>query len=129
MTVWRVDGEKTLAVKTAALSGADLESRGASGPVQRCRQPYRAMSAQRGIAPDGVYVAYYQFGSPASHYGLVPGRRIVEVDGQPTPNLDAFLRQVKRPTGPLIVTHQDLGLEWCARSHHAEARPTLLAGL
>jgi S1-C subfamily serine protease len=53
------------------------------------------MSAQRGIAHDGVYVAYYQFGSPASHYGLVPGHRIVEVDGHPTPDLDAFLRQVQ----------------------------------
>jgi S1-C subfamily serine protease len=56
--------------------------------------PHRAISAQRGIPPEGVYVAYFQFGSPAARYGLVPGRRIVEVDGQPTPDLDAFLRQV-----------------------------------
>jgi S1-C subfamily serine protease len=94
VTVWRVGGEKTLAVKTAALSGEDL-NRVVEWAGATLQDPYRAMSAQRGIAPEGVYVAYYQFGSPASHYGLVPGRRIVEVDGQPTPNLDVFLRQVK----------------------------------
>jgi membrane-associated protease RseP (regulator of RpoE activity) len=41
-----------------------------------------------------VYVAYFSYGSPASRFGLVPGRRIVEVDGQPTPDLDAFLKVV-----------------------------------
>ena len=56
--------------------------------------PHRAISAQRGIAPSGVYVAYFAYGSPAARYGLVPGRRIVEVDGQPTPDLDAFLKLV-----------------------------------
>ncbi|MGH8144457.1 MAG: trypsin-like peptidase domain-containing protein [Steroidobacteraceae bacterium] len=94
VTVWRAGGEKTLPVKTAALSGDDL-NRVVEWAGATLQAPYRAMSAQRGIAPDGVYVAYYQFGSPASHYGLVPGQRIVEVDGHPTPNLDAFLRQVK----------------------------------
>jgi len=94
VTVWRVGGAKTLTVKTAALSGDDL-NRVVEWAGATLQDPYRAMSAQRGIAPEGVYVAYYQFGSPASHYGLVPGRRIVEVDGHPTPNLDAFLRQVK----------------------------------
>ena len=41
-----------------------------------------------------MYVAYFAYGSPASRYGLVPGRRIVEVDGQPTPDLDAFVKLV-----------------------------------
>jgi C-terminal processing protease CtpA/Prc len=49
------------------------------------------MSAQRGIPPVGVYVGYFAYGSPATRYGLYPGRRIVEVDGIPTPDLDAFL--------------------------------------
>jgi S1-C subfamily serine protease len=52
------------------------------------------MSAQRGITPTGVYVGYFSYGSPATRYGLYPGRRIVEVDGTPTPNLDAFLTAV-----------------------------------
>ena len=56
--------------------------------------PHRAISAQRGIEPSGVYVAYFSYGSPASRYGLIPGRRIVEVDGQPTPDLDSFVKLV-----------------------------------
>jgi C-terminal processing protease CtpA/Prc len=41
-----------------------------------------------------VYVSYFAFGSPATRYRLLPGRRIVEVDGQPTPDLDALLKVV-----------------------------------
>jgi C-terminal processing protease CtpA/Prc len=41
-----------------------------------------------------VYVAYFAYGSPATRSRLFPGRRIVEVDGQPTPDLDSFLRVV-----------------------------------
>jgi S1-C subfamily serine protease len=93
VTVWRVDGEHTLAVQTAALSGRDVE-RLVQWAGATLQAPHRAISAQRGIGPSGVYVAYFSFGSPASRYGLVPGRRIVEVDGQPTPDLDAFLKLV-----------------------------------
>jgi S1-C subfamily serine protease len=93
VTVWRVAGEKTLMVKTAALSGSDVE-RLVQWAGATLQAPHRAISAQRGIPPEGVYIAYFQFGSPAARYGLVPGRRIVEVDGQPTPDLDVFLRQV-----------------------------------
>ena len=92
-TVWRGGGESTLRVKTASLSGNDLD-RVVEWAGATLQAPHRAISAQRGIAPDGVYVAYFEFGSPAARYGLVPGRRIVEVDGQLTPNIDAFLRQV-----------------------------------
>ncbi|HEX2788797.1 MAG TPA: trypsin-like peptidase domain-containing protein [Steroidobacteraceae bacterium] len=92
-TVWRVDGEKSLTIKTASLSGGDIE-RLVQWAGATLQAPHRAISAQRGIPPLGVYIAYFQFGSPAARYGLVPGRRIVEVDGQPTPDLDAFLRQV-----------------------------------
>ncbi len=53
------------------------------------------MSAQRGILPEGVFVAYFSYGSPATRYGLVAGRRIVEVDGRPTPDLDSFIAAVR----------------------------------
>jgi S1-C subfamily serine protease len=92
-TVWRSDGEKNLQVKTASLSGSDID-RVVEWAGATLQAPHRAISAQRGLPPVGVYVAFFQFGSPASRFGLVPGRRIVEVDGQPTPDLDAFLRQV-----------------------------------
>ena len=52
------------------------------------------MAAQRGIAPYGVFVSFFFYGSPATHYGLYAGRRITEVDGQPTPDLDAFIKAV-----------------------------------
>jgi pro-apoptotic serine protease NMA111 len=92
-TVWRDGHESTLHVRTASLSGNDLD-RVVLWAGATLQAPHRAISAQRGIPRQGVYVAYFEFGSPASRYGLVPGRRIVEVDGQPTPDLDAFLRQV-----------------------------------
>ena len=57
--------------------------------------PHRAMTIQRGIPPEGVFVAYFSYGSPATRYGLFAGRRIVEVDGRPTPDLDAFIAAVR----------------------------------
>lgn len=68
--------------------------------------PYREMSAQRGVEPIGVYVAYFAYGSPASRYGLFAGRRIVAVDGIETPDLDRFLEvATNRPDrSPVRVT-------------------------
>ncbi len=92
-TVWRAGGEQRFAIRTAALSGNDVE-RVVQWAGATLQEPHRAISAQRGIAPYGVYVAFFQYGSPSSRYGLTPGRRIVEIDGQPTPDLDTLLQQV-----------------------------------
>ena len=89
-TVWR-DGDGTdAAVKTAALSGVDVD-RLVSWAGATLQAPHRAMAAQRSMPPQGVYVAYFDFGSPATRFGLYPGQRIVEVDGTPTPDLDSFI--------------------------------------
>jgi S1-C subfamily serine protease len=56
--------------------------------------PHRDLAAQRGISRGGVYVAFFNFGSPASRYELFAGRRIVAVDGNPTADLDQFVAAV-----------------------------------
>ena len=93
VTVWRANAAQTIEVPTAALPGADVE-RLVEWAGATLQAPHRPMSAQRGIPPVGVYVAYFAYGSPATRYGLYPGRRIVQVDDTPTPDLDAFLAAV-----------------------------------
>ncbi len=93
VTVWRQQSEKTLDIDTVELPSTDID-RLVQWAGATLQAPHRAMAAQRGIPPLGVYVGYFAYGSPATRYGLYPGRRIVEVDGVPTPNLDAFLAAV-----------------------------------
>jgi S1-C subfamily serine protease len=93
VTVWRDGKELVLDVPTVELSGRDLDRMLLwAGAVLQA--PHRALAAQRGIPPNGVFVAYFSYGSPATRYQLWAGRRIVEVDGQPTPDLDAFIKAV-----------------------------------
>ena len=54
----------------------------------------RGVRVQRGVADQGVYVSLYWYGSPASRSKLRAARVITEVDGRPTPDLDAFLATV-----------------------------------
>jgi S1-C subfamily serine protease len=90
VTVWRDDRIEKLEVATASLDGRDLDRLLLwAGAVLHA--PHRAMAVQRGIQPEGVFVAYFSYGSPATRYQLFAGRRIVEIDGRPTPNLDAFI--------------------------------------
>jgi len=84
----------TETVATVRLSGEGMR-RGVYWGGALLQEPYRALAAQRGIELKGAYVAFFAWGSPASRYGLLAGRRIVEVDGQPVENLDAFLELVK----------------------------------
>ena len=94
VTVWRDGAEKTLVMQSMALTGRDID-RVLIWAGATLQAPHRAMAAQRGIAPNGVFVSFFFYGSPATHYGLYAGRRIVEVDGQPTPDLDAFIKVVR----------------------------------
>jgi S1-C subfamily serine protease len=94
VTVWRNDAVQELDIKTAALSGRGID-RAVSWAGALLQDPHRAMAAQRGVATDGVYVAYFSYGSPATRYGLWAGRRVVEVNETATPNLQAFIDAVK----------------------------------
>ncbi len=95
VTVWRDGDVVDLPVETAALSGRGIDRAVAWGGAL-LQNPHREMAAQRGIEPYGVYVAYYSYGSPATRYGLWAGRRIVEVDETPTPDLQAFVDVVTK---------------------------------
>jgi S1-C subfamily serine protease len=93
LVIWRDGAEKALSMETVSLDGRDFD-RLLVWAGALLHSPHRAMAAQRGIEPTGVYVAYFNYGSPATRYGLFAGRRIVEVDGVPTPDLDAFVAAV-----------------------------------
>ncbi len=79
VTIWRNDQVRDIAVQTAALDGLGID-RAISWAGALLQNPHRAMAAQRGVDTDGVYVAYFSYGSPSTRYGLWAGRRVVEVN-------------------------------------------------
>jgi S1-C subfamily serine protease len=87
--------EVTGRVATVVLDGLGIE-RVVSWAGALVQAPHRELAVQRGVGSGGVYVSFFNFGSPASRYGLFAGRRIVAVDGEPTPDLDAFVRVAAR---------------------------------
>jgi S1-C subfamily serine protease len=93
LTIWRGARALTLTVPTVELSGTRLR-RVVEWGGATLQAPFQSLLAQRGVPPIGVYVDDFAYGSPAARYGLYPGLRIVAVDGQPTLDLDAFLRAV-----------------------------------
>jgi S1-C subfamily serine protease len=94
LTVWREGRELSVHVPTVPLGG-DGVRRAMMWAGALLQAPYRDMAAQRGVEPYGVYVAFFSYGSPASRYGLLAGRRITEVDGAPVADLDAFIAAVR----------------------------------
>ncbi len=93
LLVLREGRTMVISVPTAALGGRGVR-RAMMWAGALLQEPYRDMAAQRAVEPYGVYVAFFAYGSPASRYGLLAGRRILEVDGQPTPGLDSFIAAV-----------------------------------
>jgi pro-apoptotic serine protease NMA111 len=92
--VWRAGEVLELEIPTVELSSGGVD-RVVSWAGALLQPPHRAIAAQRGIEPTGLFVAFHAFGSPASRNGLAAGRRIVEVDGRPTPDIDTFLSVVE----------------------------------
>jgi len=93
LTIWRAGKEMNVPLKTVALSGRDAD-RVLIWAGATLQAPHRAMAVQRGIEPDGVFIAFFMYGSPASRYKLWAGRRITEVDGIHVADLDSFIRAV-----------------------------------
>ena len=93
ITFFRDGEELTTRVSTVALDGIGID-RVVLWAGALLQTPHRELAAQRGISLGGVYVSFFNFGSPASRSGLFAGRRIVAVDGEPTADLDQFVAAV-----------------------------------
>jgi S1-C subfamily serine protease len=91
VTVFRNGQEVHGKVDTVALDGIGID-RVVAWAGALLQAPHRELAVQRGVGTGGVYVSYFNFGSPASRFGLYAGRRIVAVDGQPTPDVDTFVK-------------------------------------
>ena len=83
----------TLDVEPALLSGEGT-TRAVLWGGALLQPAHPALASQYGIPRGGVYVSRHWFGSPSTRYGLEATSRIVEVDGTPVADLDAFLAAV-----------------------------------
>src|SRR6185436_6423552 len=102
VTVFRDGAEINGRVDTVALDGLGID-RVVSWGGALVQAPHRELAVQRGVGTGGVYVSYFNFGSPASRSGLFAGRRIVAVDGKPTPDIDSFIRVASTIKGQAFV--------------------------
>ncbi|GAB2288937.1 Protease Do-like 7 [Dionaea muscipula] len=96
MTIFRQGHEMEVVVGTDVRDG-----NGTVRSVNWCgcivQDPHPAVRAL-GFLPEeghGVYVARWCHGSPAHRYGLYALQWIVEVNGKPTPDIDAFVKVTK----------------------------------
>ena len=71
---------------------------------------HNAVSYQRGVSADGVYVASCPYGSPCSADKLYWQRRIVSMNGNEVNNIDQFAQLLAQQdlTQPLRLTTLDL---------------------
>ncbi|RKP05648.1 trypsin-like cysteine/serine peptidase domain-containing protein [Thamnocephalis sphaerospora] len=59
------------------------------------QEPHKAVLQQSKTLPSRVYISARSRGSPSYMYGMVPTMWITQVNGKPTPDLDAFLSAVR----------------------------------
>ncbi len=93
VTVLRDGAEQDLTVTAVPHRGCGTE-RVIHWAGALLQAPHHAARIQRNLPADGAYISLYWYGSPASRSRLRAARRIVAVDGRPTPDLDAFLAAV-----------------------------------
>ncbi len=58
-------------------------------------EPHHEVAAQRGIPREGVYVAFFWYGTPAQRYGMRATWRITRVDDIDTPDLPALIKAIE----------------------------------
>jgi S1-C subfamily serine protease len=93
LTILRDAKEHTFPISTVLLDGRGTV-RAVFWAGALLQAPHLAIAQQSGVEPDGVYVAWSWYGSPANRYRLAATRRIVAVDNHPVADLDAFLAAV-----------------------------------
>ena len=93
LTLLRDGEETTVTVPTTAVDGrgTDRVLFWAGAVLQA---PHSAINEQGGIEPEGVFVAWFWYGSPANRYGLSASRLIVAAEGRDVADLDGFLAAV-----------------------------------
>ena len=107
LTILRDGAEQTVSVEPHLLStaGTDRALLWAGAVLQDV--PHW-LPAQRGAPTEGVYVAWYWYGTPAGRYGLRPTWRIMAVDGEPVASLDDFIARLGDPEASVRLTYVDL---------------------
>ena len=94
VTVFRDGREVKGKVDTVTIDGLGIE-RVVSWAGALVQAPHRELAVQRGVGSGGVSLCLFIFAPPPPRSGLYAGRRIVAVDGEATPDLDAFVRVAK----------------------------------
>jgi len=94
LTLLRDGREHEVQVRTLELDGIGTR-RALLFAGALLQPPFYAAAIQRGVPPEGVYVAGRWYGSPVDRHGLRATRRILAAGGRPTPDLDAFLAAVR----------------------------------
>jgi len=111
LDVMREGGEvETIEVETRELPGFGVE-RMINWGGALMHEPHLEVATQYAVERTGIYVALTWYGGPASRYDLSATRRIIEVNGMPTPDLDAFLEVVKGLEDGASVRLQALDLQ------------------
>ena len=93
LEIWRDKERIEVSASTSELNGNSIDE-AIFWAGAHIHKPHRALN-QRGIESKGVYVAFNNYGSPATRYGLSAGLSIIEVDDTPISNLADFKESVR----------------------------------
>ncbi len=95
ISVWRDNQQLDYTIKTSRLSERGTEDIYLwSGAL--LQKPHRSLAVQHGIEPNGVYISWYWYGSPANRFNLSPLKRITELQGEKVENLEQFIKLTKK---------------------------------